>query len=114
MSDPTIRLDLTTNKFILHLPGPEAGHHVSIPPTERGLAALFQVLRNRALSEEQQIGTAASPTQEMLEAILANWSGEITKVPESRRLSPWDRKMEALMDELEDDGLDLEIEIKEL
>lgn len=74
-----LRMDLKTKEFVLRLPGDKtAGHHVSIPNSEAGLAALARILHDRASAHSKghqpRIGEDAAQTQ----YIIDQWMKEHT------------------------------------
>ena len=75
MSQVTIAYDSASMRFVLTVPGtgPEARpHQVRIPANCNGLTALVRFLQAREAGEPDTftLGTAASPTQEMVEEFL--------------------------------------------
>ena len=92
-----ISLDESAESFIIRLPGPGGGHHISVSCTEGGMHYIRSLLRAR-LTSKGEIGTSSSPTQEMVNEALKAWEGEVKRP--APKLSPYERKMQELLKEV--------------
>lgn len=112
MSHVTIAFDSASMRFVLTVPGtgPEAHpHQVRIPANCNGLTALVRFLQAREAGEPDTftLGTAASPTQEMIEAFLRQ-GGQVQRGGKERA-SARESLSPSLLDEIDLSDLDIQL-----
>lgn len=66
---PQVTLTLSGDDFIAT---DHTGHAIRLPANENGARVLKHMLRAKQLSPQKQLGSAAQPTQQMVEAFLKN------------------------------------------